>query len=322
MTLPKLGVDQSKKTFDACLLYGDKRRKRKFSNDLDGFRALSEWLIEFNVPQVHMSMESTGRYGNKLAQFMVAHGHRVSIVNPKRVTHHRYALGIRNKTDSNDAFVNADYARVHEPGDWQPPAPDTLELRDLVGQIQLLKKHRAAYLNRSQCGLESQYVQEMNASLIHDLTARIEALESRALAIIAKDEKRQCTYSILLTVPGIGPVIALCLVSQIDFDLFRNGRDLAAFLGLSPARKQSGVTENRSRTSKEGDTKLRALIQQGARATKRSSIFKPFINRLEAKGKKKNAITNALARKILLIAHACVRRNEPFRANYENPLAA
>lgn len=323
MLLPKLGIDQSKKSFDACLLVGEKIQKRKkFSNDDNGFRALCEWLVGFNVQKVHMSVESTGRYGNKLAQFMHKGGNIVSVVNPKRVSNHRKARGIRNKTDSNDAFVNADYARVFEPGPWSPPEEHVLELRDLVGQIELLKKHRAAYKNRAQCGLESEYVMTVNLELIKHLNDLLETLEERAMAIVRSDEKLSKNYDILLSLPGIGPVIALGLVSQINFDNFRTGRDLAAFLGLSPAISQSGTTENRSYTSKEGNTKLRALLKSGAASAKRGKFYKPFINRLTLKGKKKGSIVNAIARKILLIAHACIRRGTPFSPDYEHPLAS
>lgn len=321
MIVPKLGIDQSKVSFDACLVCGGKQRRRKFSNDEAGFRALSEWLISLSVDMVHMSMESTGRYGNKLAQFMFAAGHKVSIVNPKCVVNHRKAMGIRNKTDSNDAFVNADYARVHEPGPWHPAEPAMLELRDLVGQIELFKKHRTAYINRSKCGLESSHVEEINRRLVKQLTEEIRALEARALAIIEPNQRLNQRYRILLSVPGIGPVIALSLVAQIDFDQFPNGRNLAAFLGLSPALSQSGTTENRSRTSKAGDSGLRTMVRQGATSAKRGVFYRPFVNRLTLKGKRKTTVTNAVARKMLLIAHACIRRGQLFSSSYVHPLA-
>lgn len=115
MILPKLGVDQSEDWFDACLLCGQKPRQKKFSNAAKGFRALSEWLLAQGITKVHVCMEATGRYGNKLATYMYEEGNRVSVVNPRWVKDHRDAMGKRNKTDSGDSFVNADYARCHEP---------------------------------------------------------------------------------------------------------------------------------------------------------------------------------------------------------------
>jgi transposase len=99
----KVGIDQSKKWFDACLLEGDKKpRKKKFLNTEEGFELFAKWLEELKVQKVHVSMESTGRYGNKLAAICCSHGHSVSMVNPRRVSNHRISMGIRNKTDSND----------------------------------------------------------------------------------------------------------------------------------------------------------------------------------------------------------------------------
>lgn len=318
---PKLGIDQSCKSFDACLLCGGKNHRRKFSNDEDGFRALTEWLLGLGFQDVHVSLESTGRYGNKLAQYMVRRGNKVSVVNPKRVTHHRLAMGIRSKTDSNDAYVNANYALTHEPGPWSPPSQTMLELRDIVGQLELVKKHRAALKNRLQCGLESRYVSDKCAALIEHLDSEIDELEAKAMQLVQGEEKLNRHYVILLSVPGIGPVIALSLVAQIDFSQFRTGRDLAAFLGLSPTKNQSGTTLNRSRISNEGDTRLRALLKQGATSAKRGKFYKSFVDRLTARGKRKRTVTNAVARKMLLIAHACLRRDELFRADYVHPLA-
>ncbi|MGF6298320.1 transposase [Paraburkholderia sp. WC7.3d] len=71
----------------------------------------------------------------------------------------------------------------------------------------------------------------------------------------------------LATVPGIGPVIATALVSSVgDPSQFRNGRQFAAWLGLTPRQKSSGGKTRLGGITKRGDTYLRTLLVQGARA--------------------------------------------------------
>ncbi|MCG8367443.1 MAG: IS110 family transposase, partial [Pseudanabaenales cyanobacterium] len=53
-----LGIDISKSTFDVALLIGEKRRKsKKFSNTLEGFEKLVEWLNRQGVESIHACME-------------------------------------------------------------------------------------------------------------------------------------------------------------------------------------------------------------------------------------------------------------------------
>jgi transposase len=324
MVLPNLGVDQSKRTFDVCLLCGDKQRKRKFSNDEAGFRALSQWLVGCNAPVVQVCIESTGRYFHPLAEYMFEHGHSVKVANPARVVAHRESIGKRHKTDGTDAFVIADFAAKNKLRDWKPAPAYMHELRDIVGQIQLIKKHKTAYTNRAECGLRSELVKARNMQRIDDCEKDIAALEKQATSLIRSNEKLSRVFEILMSVPGIGPVCSLALIAQIDFSSFRNGRDLAVFLGLAPKLSQSGETENRTKSDKQGDRTLRALLIQAATSAKRARFYAPFVKRfMQKKGDKaKLACTKAVARKMILIVHACIRNDAHFDPSYAHPLSS
>ncbi|MFD1477427.1 IS110 family transposase [Ancylobacter polymorphus] len=69
----------------------------------------------------------------------------------------------------------------------------------------------------------------------------------------------------LMTVPGIGPVIAAALVALAPAArTFRRGRDFAAWLGLVPQQHSSGGKERLGRTTKMGERSLRRLLILGA----------------------------------------------------------
>jgi transposase len=62
----------------------------------------------------------------------------------------------------------------------------------------------------------------------------------------------------LQTIPGIGPVTATALIAAIgDVTQFKNGRQLAAWLGLVPREHSTGGTPRLLGISKRGDRYLR-----------------------------------------------------------------
>ncbi|SAL06183.1 transposase [Caballeronia calidae] len=70
--------------------------------------------------------------------------------------------------------------------------------------------------------------------------------------------------------PGIGPLVATALFSGVGDPLqFKNGRQFAAWLGLTPTQRSSGGKSKLGGITKHGDTYLRTLLVQGARAVMR-----------------------------------------------------
>lgn len=74
----------------------------------------------------------------------------------------------------------------------------------------------------------------------------------------------------LATVPGVGPIAATALVAAVgDIRGFKNGRHLAAWLGLVPRQHSTGDRHRMLGISKRGDTYLRTLLIHGARSAMR-----------------------------------------------------
>jgi transposase len=94
------------------------------------------------------------------------------------------------------------------------------------------------------------------------LCEQITALELQIRAACKAPVVRQ-----LQTIPGIGPISASALVAGIgDISVFKNGRELAAWLGLVPAQHSSGGKTHMKGISKRGDSYLRNLLVHGARS--------------------------------------------------------
>lgn len=120
-------------------------------------------------------------------------------------------------------------------------------------------------------------------------------------------------------IPGIGPITASALVASVgDAKNFKNGRQLAAWLGLVPKQHSTGGKSNLLGISKRGDTYLRTLLIHGARAVIRYAEGKPkqdWLHRLLGR-RSKNVAAVALANKNARVAWALLARDLEFRVDF------
>ena len=111
----------------------------------------------------------------------------------------------------------------------------------------------------------------------------------------------------LMTVPGVGPVVALAYMAVIDDPgRFAHARDVGAYLGLTPQRYQSGEVDLAGRISKCGDGFVRTCLYEAAGVlltkVQRWSPLKAWgIRLLKRVGAKKAKL--AVARKLAVILH-------------------
>jgi transposase len=123
----------------------------------------------------------------------------------------------------------------------------------------------------------------------------------------------------LQTIPGIGPVTATALMAAIsDATQFKNGRQLAAWLGLVPREHSTGGKPRLLGISKRGDVYLRTLLVHGARATLRwvdtkSDDRSRWVRALIAR-RGKNRAAVALANKNARIVWALLVHHQEYRA--------
>lgn len=80
------------------------------------------------------------------------------------------------------------------------------------------------------------------AEQIEKLTAKIEALDTKIAAVVKADEAARR----LTTIPGVGPIIAATVRTAVQNPAaFRTGRDLAAWIGITPRANSSGGKERK-----------------------------------------------------------------------------
>lgn len=90
---------------------------------------------------------------------------------------------------------------------------------------------------------------------------------SRLTARLEKAAKEDETARRLMTIRGVGPIIATALLAkQTQPERFANARMFAAYFGVVPSQNSSGERVRLGRMSKQGDAYVRSLAIQGAHA--------------------------------------------------------
>jgi transposase len=161
------------------------------------------------------------------------------------------------------------------------------------------------------------------ADQLVDTQKKIEALT----ADIRADARANDAAQRLQTIPGVGPITASALVSALpDIAEFKSGRDLSAWLGLTPRPHSTGGRERLGRISRMGNRYLRRLLCLGAvvpkarlrrdaqvRARRRGQAGEDWLWKIIERKKAKQAAI-ALANRMARTAYALMKNQTEFGA--------
>ncbi len=161
---------------------------------------------------------------------------------------------------------------------------------------------------------------EIAQDVVHNLCGQLDVLQGQVRwyeISLRLEAKRDPRVSLLQTIPGVGPVTASALAASIGSGhQFKNGREFAAWLGLTPTNRSSGGKERLGRITKMGDQYLRQLLVVGMTSLVRQTKSQPErANKwLTALLERKPArlATVAMANKTARIVWAVLTKNEPY----------
>jgi len=339
MNVTTIGIDLAKHTFS---LHGvDRHGKILFRKTLARAK-----LLPFlgSLPPCLVGMEACSG-AHYWARSLQALGYRVGIIAPRFVAPYRKG----GKNDGNDAEAICE--TVARPGMRYVPVKSN-EQQAILSLHRIregLIKERTALINQlrgllSEFGLimpKGRYSAQhdipgiledaenglpmLARKLMHDTYLRLKELNEQVLAYDRERNhlvKDSAPAQQLMTVPGVGAMTATALLASVgDPKQFKNGRQFAAWLGLTPRQYTTGGKIRLGRITKKGDAYLRTLLIHGTRAV--LSTIKDKDDRLscwtktliERRGYKRAAV--ALAAKNARIVWAMMIRGETYQMKSE-----
>jgi transposase len=251
-----------------------------------------------------------GSYQNVLVGALRAAELPVVIINPRRVREFAKSIGQLAKTDHIDARVLALYGERIQPPVRELPDEQNQALRGLwVRREQLIEmlvmeenrlEHAPKALHRS-LRAHVAYLRKQIKQADNDL--------DRAVRNSALWDK----YQLLSSVPGVGPVLSVALLSDLP-ELGRlNRREIAALAGVAPFNCDSGRLHGQ-RKIQGGRKRLRRVLYSATVASVRCNpVLRPFYQRLRASGKPAKVALVATMHKMILILNAMLKTQTPWR---------
>jgi len=270
------------------------------------------------------------------------YGHTVKLMAPKFVTPYRMS-GKRGKNDAADAAAICEaVTRAHmrfvpvksehqqiilclhrtRQGFIEERTATYNRLRGLIAEFGIVLPQKVTGLRRTIVDHLEDLPGYAN-QCVGDLLAHADRLDERVAEydrLIAQAARADARSKRLMERPGIGPVTASALLASIGGGHdFKNGRQVAAWMGLTPGQYSSGGKARLGRITKAGDPYLRSLLVMGARAIlsglgDKQDGFSRWVRSLQERRGYWRAVV-AIAAKNARLAWAVLKYGEDFRLN-------
>lgn len=300
------GVDVGKRWLDAAV-HGE-AEVRRFSNDAVGIEGLLAWLDEACVTRV--GFEASGGYERDLRLALEAAGLAAVMHQPLEVRLFARLKRVRAKTDRIDALLiaaaTAQVDAVKAAGD-----PRLQALAERLTAYEQISDQLAQMKTSMEHVRLKDLVTQLKAQM-RSLKALKDRLARQVIAAIKAAPDLEERYRLLISLPGIGPIVAATLVVRMPELGRMNHGQAAALLGVAPVARESGQWKGQ-RFIGGGRQRPRRMVYLAALSAKRhNSAFRAIAERLAAAGKPPKVIIVALMRRLIEAANLVLSRGQPW----------
>jgi transposase len=186
----------------------------------------------------------------------------------------------------------------------------------LVRRCDALKAARVQELNRQKAGFASAAVATSIAAHIDWQGRQIEDVVAEVRHLAGGDPMLAQNLALLRTITGFGETSAAILLAELPNIAEFTPKALAAFAGLSPKRAflrqfQAQHRHDQPHQTANGCAARCSCVRLSAKQTNKA--LSDFVDRMTGAGKPPKAVLVAVARKLLVYAHAVVRTQKPFQ---------
>ena len=304
MPQPVIGCDLSRAFLDLCVLPSGQTLRIPNTPD-----AIAAWAAEIERDTLVVFEATSGCDGDLIAA-LTERSQPFSRVNPRQAREFARASGVLAKTDKVDARVLAQMGRALNLPVTIPVSAARTQLADFLRRRrQLVEMRKAEKLRRHSAGQEE--IGAQIEAMIELLSSQITQIDRRIAGLIAEDTALSTQAALLTTVPGIGPTVLATLLGELPELGTLCRRRIASLAGLAPHARESGTWRG-ARRIWGGRRKVReALYIAALSASRRVPTLTAMRDRMRLKGKAPKTILIAVARQLLVIINAMIRKGAP-----------
>lgn len=332
-----LGIDLAKNTFQ--LIGVDKHHKVVLKR-----RCNRDKLVEITtkLPGCTILMEACGTsnyWGRRFSEM----GHEAKLISPQHVT--PYVANHKNDYKDTEAIIEAGtrprtkFVAIKTIEQQDIQSIHRVRERLVANRISLSNQIRGLLLEYGvvipkgfsslkskivdMLGEEKALLTEQMMEVLDDIYEEFKELSTRIDKYDKKIEliSNQNSYCQLLkTIPGIGPITSTALYASMgNGSQFKNGREMAAHIGLVPKQHSSGDRHVLLGLTKKGNRDLKQLLIHGSRsvvthAAKKEDRRSKWITQLATK-KHANVVATAVANRTARIAWAVLQSSKPYNVD-------
>jgi len=301
-----VGIDVSKDQLDVAVY--DRPGARSFANSATGLGELVAWLTPQQPALV--VLEATSCYHVQALAALVCASLPAVAVNPRQVREFARSTGELAKTDRLDAGILALFAARIQPAVRPVPEAAQRTLQALVTRREELVRMRAEEKTRQHTA--PPVLQQSLRAHIAWLDKQIDRLDADLDDQIRHHPRWLELYHLIVSVPGVGRVTAVCLLAQFS-ELGQTNRQQAAKLaGVAPLHRDSGRRRGQRCIWGGRAPVRRSLYMAALSAIRCNPIMKALFERLHAAGKPRKVALVAVMRKLLTTLNAMVRDGRPW----------
>lgn len=320
-----VGIDISKATFWASFQHDDKPGFHSRNWDYKTEQDVQMFVdhLKTAVFEPHCVMEATGTYHLLLAHRLTEAGVAVSVINPMSFKNFVRMNNLITKTDKQDSITLAKFGESQKPDIFKPLSETILKLNQRRMILNNLQEQRQRVLNQlealNQYPEPDQFTQRMMQDAVIDLEDRIEKVNQSIKELVKKDYQDQ--VDLVMTIPGFGQTTSTIFVETINafvgLENDKSGKAFSKFIGLVPVVTHSGASVRGANcVCRTGAPTLRNKLYLPVcticTRTKEDTIFKKFYLKLKNNGKSSKEAIIAVMHKLIRIAVAVIRNNQPF----------
>ncbi len=292
-------------------------------NTKTGIAALGRKLVRLantaclrtNTACLRIGFEASGGYERKLAILLDRLGLTAYLLDPARVRCFARAERQLAKTDPLDAAVIARcLAALHPELTPYVHDPEAVRLVEHVRMRDLAVAQAVQFGNQLE-SIADPAMRRLVVAQVARLKALVLRIEKAIASVIAASPDLAAREALLRTAPGVGPIVAACLLARMP-ELGRlSSRQVAALAGLAPFDRQSGKTSRPGRCS-GGRPSIRRCLYLAALSIARSGKgqLAATTNCLREAGKPFKLAIVAIMRKLLITLNAMVKNNTEYRS--------